>query len=213
MQQSVDSEALYGYHARKAAKARKEQEHTERIAQALLSRMPIQSQGAVQNIDPKIDDVKKELLELRAALHKAQQKLSVYEQEQPRYINAVNSVESRYAHQLPIVKEFLETQVRKNPTGKILNHDLNNALIDFADEGDVHIETYEVAKLMRYFGFDYSESNGKSYYRGLEFIPLQKNIATQIQSPMMSPQATPNKVRDDTMSSVGSPAPVMVNRT
>ena len=170
MQQSADTDILLGYNARKASKARKEAEQTQRIADALLSSLQLSSQPQLPNFDPKFDDVNSKISQLESELAIAKQKLALYEQEQPRYVNAVTHIETKFAHQLPIVKLFLETQVRRSPTGKILNHDLNNALIDFADEGGVHIETYEVAKLMRHFGFDYSESNGKMFYRGLELV-------------------------------------------
>ena len=171
MQQSADNDIIFGYNARKAAKVRKEQEQTQRLVEALRSSLPVSSPSQLPNLEPKFDDVNSRITQLESELAAAKQKLAVYEQDQPRYVNAVTYVENKFAYQLPIVKAFLETRVRQNPAGKILNHDLNNSLIDFAEEGDVHIETYEVAKLMRHFGFDYSQSNGKMYYRGIELLP------------------------------------------
>lgn len=81
-------------------------------------------------------------------------------------------IESKDTCQLSIVKDFLENCIRLNPTSKILNHDLNNSLIVFSEKKGIHIESYEVAKLMRHFGFNYSASNSKYYYRGLEFKPM-----------------------------------------
>lgn len=171
MQQSADNDTLFGYNARKAAKTRKEQEQTQRLVDAIRSTLPVPSQSQPSSFEPKFEDVNSKISQLQSELAAAKQKLLVYEQEQPRYANAVSYFESKFAYQLSIVKVFLETKVRRNPSGKILNHDLNNALIDFAEEGDVHIETYEVAKLMRHFKLDYSESNGKMFYRGLDLLP------------------------------------------
>lgn len=168
MQQSVDNDSIYVYNARKATKARKEQEQTQRIIEGLRSSLQVPTQPQPQVAG--LEDVNLRITQLESELAAAKQQLTTYEQDKPKYANAVTYIESKFNHQLPIVKLFLETCVHKNPTGKILNHDLNNALIDFAEEGDVHIETYEVAKLMRQFGYDYSESNGKMLYRGLDLI-------------------------------------------
>lgn len=170
--QSPVEDVLYGYNARKALKTQKEQEQSERLAQALLAKLSLTNQPPPPKtvVDPRIDDMSRKVAQLEVTLQAAQQKVALYEKEQPRLVNAASYVEEKFKYQLPIVKAFLDTRVRKNPTAKILNHDLNNALIDFAEEGDVHIETYEVAKLMRHFGIDYSPSNGKLYYRGIEFV-------------------------------------------
>lgn len=153
--------------------------------------------------------------------------------------DAVTSIFNHYntdrEGQIEVLKIFFQLHCRTAPGSRITAKDLNDKVYKFSCEKGIPIKKTEVKELVTGAPFNfvqYKSTNGIACYRDLEFIPVNLNVmdmasakdnkrqtpmmpalsSVEIKPPVLSPQATPMKVRNDTMSPVGSPAPVMVNR-
>lgn len=148
----------------------RKQEEARQLAQMIASSINISNvQSSTQpmvSLD-EFNKVREELERTRAIL----QDLNKVKDEVERTKPIIYSYEQVLQDQMNATENFIKNRIRKNTTARILNDDMNFALMTYAsEEYNVIITERQVRSLVERFGFVYKQSGHKYYYHGGELI-------------------------------------------
>ena len=142
----------------------KKQQDAQLLAQMVASAINPSTQNTAQ---PTIS--LEEFNKLKAELEQTKQLLQQAQQESEKIKPVVNDWDEKLKDQLETVSDFIRDRLIANPTARVLNHDMNFELIEYAKEVGCYINSREVKGLLEKFNIQYKPSNGQYYYIGVEF--------------------------------------------
>lgn len=141
----------------------KRQQEAQQLAQMVAAAITPQ---ATQNVQPVVS--LEEFNKLKAELEQAKSLLAAAQQETQQFKPVVLDHQDKVRDQLEVVNDFIQEKLVQNSTARVLNHDMNFELIEYARDRGCYINSREVKSLLERFNVPYKTSNGQYYYIGVE---------------------------------------------